>query len=115
MVRMRPDDPDYRVRHRQRQRARIVASLLVQGAGLVVLLASVWWGVYALGAHALASEEGSSEAWLRPVYVGGCPVGGTGLAEGPPKEGCTQEGLSHPMGSRRPGAGLDERAHRAER
>jgi hypothetical protein len=82
---------------------------------LVTLLASGWWGVHALSAPTLASEESSSEAWLRPVYVGGRPVGGSGLAEGPPKEGCTEEGPSHPSGSRRPGAGLEERAQRAER
>jgi len=40
---------------------------------LVTLLASGWWGVHALGAHTLASEESASEAWLRPVYVGGAP------------------------------------------
>jgi hypothetical protein len=82
---------------------------------MVAFLASLWWGVYALDAHTLASEVGSSEAWLRPVYVAGCPVGGSGLSEGAPKEGCNQEGPSHPMVSRRPGAGLEERAHRAER
>ena len=93
----------------------MVARLVAQVAVLVALLAALWWGVYALGAHTLASEESPSEAWLRPVYVGGCPVGGTGLAEGPPEEGCSEEGPSHPSGSRRPGSGLDKRAHRAKK
>ena len=87
MLHTRSDDTDFLVGHRQRRRARILASLLAQGVVLVALLASVWWGVYALGAHTLASEEGhSAEAWLRPVYMGGCPVGGSGLSEGLPED-----------------------------
>jgi hypothetical protein len=82
----------------------------------VALLASLWGGVYALGAHAThASGEGPSEAWLRPVYVGGCPIGPSGLADSPPEGGCSEEAPSHASGSRRPGAGLDKRAHRAQK
>jgi hypothetical protein len=117
MLHTRPDAPDFRA-HRQcqrRGRARILACLLAQGAVLVTLLASGLWGLHVLGTHTLASEESSSEAWLRPVYVGGCPVGGSGLAEGPPEEGCSEERPSHPSGSRRPGGGLGERAHGAEK
>ena len=111
-----PDTPDSLVRHRQRRRgARIVARLLAQAAVSVALLASVWWGVHTLGVHTLATEGPSSEAWLRPVYVGGCPIGPSGLSASPPERGCSEEGPSHPSGSRRPGAGLDERAHRAQK
>jgi hypothetical protein len=76
----------------------------------VAVLASVWWGVFALGARTLALEDGPSVSWRRPVYVAGCPVDGVGLAEDSPregsKEGCSEQGLSHPISSRRPGAGL---------
>jgi hypothetical protein len=47
--------------------------------------AVLWWGVYTLGVHTLASEGPSSEAWLRPVYVGGAPSAGPGLAKTRPK------------------------------
>jgi hypothetical protein len=50
-----------------------------------------------------------------PRVRGGCPIGGAGLGEDPPEAGCSEEGPPHPSGSRRPGAGLDERAHRAEK
>jgi hypothetical protein len=109
------DTSDFLTRPRERPRARIVARLLAQGVVLVTALACVWWGVYALGAHALASEEGPSEEWRRPVYVAGCPVGGSKLSEDASEAGCSEEGLSPPSGtSRRPGAGLGERADGAE-
>jgi len=112
----RQDDSDLRVgHHRELQRSRIVGRLLAQAVLLVAVLASVWWGMFVLGAHTLASEDGPSSSWLRPVYVGGCPVGGSGLAKGKAEEGCLEEGPSHPSGSRRPGAGLDGHAHRAEK
>jgi hypothetical protein len=108
MDHVRPDNLDLPVRYyRQRRGARIGARLLAQGVVLVAVLASGWWGVHTLDAHTLASEEGPSVAWLHPVRVGGCPVGGTGLdAKGSTKEGCSVDGLSHPISSRRPGAGL---------
>ena len=105
---MCPDDPDLLVRHRERRQARIVGRLLAQAAVSVALLVFLWWGMYTLGVHTHASEGPSSEAWLRPVYVGGCPIGGVGLGEDPPEAGCSEEGPPHPSGSRRPGAGLDE-------
>ena len=116
----RPDEADYfRVRHHQRQRARIVGRLLAQGAVSVAVLASGWWGMAALGAHTLASEDGPSAAVRPPVYVAGCPVDVTGLAEdspeGDPREGCSDEGLSSLISSRRPGAGLCEHTRRTER
>jgi len=117
----RPDTSDFLVRHRERPRARIVARLFAQGMVLVALLALGWWCVYALGAHALASEEGPSEEWSRPVYVAGCPMGGgTKPTKGSSTadadaQGCSEEGPSHPSGSRRPGAGLGDHTRGAER
>jgi hypothetical protein len=67
---VRSDEANFLAHLRERRRARIVGSLLAQGAVLVAVLASGWWGVSALGAHAVASE-----ASRRPVYVAGCPVG----------------------------------------
>jgi hypothetical protein len=49
-----------------------------------------------------------------PLYVAGCPQADT-LEKGSGGGGCSKEGVSHPMTSRQPGAGLSERAHGAER
>ena len=66
---------------------------------MVAVLASVWWGMFVLGARMLALEDGPSASWRRLVYVAGCPVDGVGLAEDSPrkgpKEGCSEEGPSH--------------------
>ena len=85
--------------------------LLADGSVVVALLASGWWGMSILGAHAAASESSSAPA---PVYVAGCPVGDT-LQKGSASEGCSKEGASHPISSRQPGAGLGEHAHGAEK
>jgi hypothetical protein len=105
------DDALFRASPHQRQRPRcIVLRLLAESAVVVALLASGWWGMSILGAHALASESGAPA----PVYVAGCPVGDT------PQEGsrgggvCSEEGPSHPISSRQPGAGLGEHAQREE-
>ena len=106
----RPDDAYFLARLRKRRRARIVGRLLAQGAALVAVLASGWWGVSALGAHTVASE-----ASRRPVYVAGCPLSNT-LEKSQRGVGCSQEGASHPITSRQPGAGLaSKHAHGAEK
>jgi hypothetical protein len=81
---------------------------LAQGAVLVVVLASEWWGISVLGAHALASESASPAAGSSaPIYVAGCPVDGSrsakGSAAGDAGEGCTLEGPAATITSRRPG------------
>ena len=81
---------------------------------MVALLMLGGWCVY-------AAEDPSSAAWQTPVYVAGCPVeDGTRLTKGSAREDagterCSEEGLSHPISSRKPGAGLGEQAHRSER
>ena len=95
----------------QRPRRRIVLRLLAEGSVVVALLASGWWGMSLVGAHALASESSAPPA---PVYVAGCPVGDTS-EKGSAGGGCSKEGASHPISSRQPGAGLGEHAHGAEK
>ena len=55
-----------------------------------------------------------------PIYVAGCPVPAPfekSSARGSVGEGrgCTEEGSTHPITSRRPGGGLVKDAHGAER
>ena len=109
----RPHAPaSLRASPREGQRPRrIVVRLVAEGSVVVALLASGWWGMSLLGAHALASESSSAPA---PVYVAGCPVDDT------PQKGsaggvCSKEGASHPISSRQPGDGLGEHAHGAEK
>jgi hypothetical protein len=94
----------------QRSRRRIVVRLLAEGAVVVALLASGWWGMSLVGAHTLAAESSAPA----PVYVAGCPVGDTS-EKGSAGGGCSKEGASHPISSRQPGAGLGEHAHGAEK
>ena len=78
---------------------------------MVALLASLWWGISILGAHAFASESSAPA----PVYVVGCPLDDT-PQKGSAGGGCSKEGASHPMSSRQPGGGLaSEHAHGAEK
>ena len=94
-----------------RPRRRIVVRLVAEGAVVVALLASGWWGMSLVGAHALALESSAPA----PVYVAGCPVDDT-LQKGSAGGGCSKEGASHPISSRQPGAGLaSEHAHGAEK
>jgi hypothetical protein len=93
----------------------------------MLFVAFVWWGMVTLASHSLTSQSdslrtmGAYGRW-EPVYVAGCPLVGSppgkGLAGGAvgKKEGgdCPEEGLSHPLTSRRPGAGTNEHAHRVE-
>jgi hypothetical protein len=83
--------------------------LVAEGSVVVALLASGWWGMSFLGAHALASETAPA-----PVYVAGCPVDDT-PQKGSAGEGCSKEGASHPTTSRQPGDGLGEHDHGAEK
>ena len=107
----RPQGASLRAHPHQGQRPRrIVLRLLAEGSVVVALLASGWWGMSILGAHAAASESSAPA----PVYVAGCPVGDT-LQKGSAGEGCSKEGASHPISSRQPGAGLGEHAHGAEK
>ena len=95
---------------RQGQRKRIVFSLLAQGSVVVLLMAFGWWGVTTLGSDSL-------RAMREPIYVAGCPLSNT-LESGPRRGGggCWREGASHPITSRRPGAGLaSEHAHGGEK
>jgi hypothetical protein len=95
----------------QRPRRSIVLRLLAEGSVVVAMLASGWWGMSLVGAHALASESSSAPA---PVYVAGCPVGDT-PQKGSAGGSFSKEGASHPISSRQPGAGLGEHAHGAEK
>jgi hypothetical protein len=86
--------------------------LLAEGSVVVAMLASGWWGMSLVGAHALASESSSAPA---PVYVAGCPVGDTSEKDSA-GGGCSKEGASHPISSRQPEGGLaSEHAHGDER
>jgi hypothetical protein len=92
----------------QGRRKRIVFSLLAQGSVVVLLMAFGWWGITTLGSDSLRAMRG-------PIYVAGCPLSNT-LENSPRGGGCSQEGASHPITSRQPGAGLaSEHAHGAEK
>ena len=115
MDRERPHDDDdlFRAspREGQRPRRRIVVRLVAEGSVVVALLASGWWGMSILGAHALASESSAPA----PVYVAGCPVGDI-PQKGSAGGGCSKEGVAHPITSRQPGAGqASEHAHGTEK
>jgi hypothetical protein len=115
----RLDNSHYQASYHKEPRLHLVLRLVAQGF-VVVLLASVWWGMTTLGSDTLASESDSPAAMAEPIYVGGCPVADTlekSSAQGGAGKGggCSEEGGTHPISSRRPGAGLGEHAHRAER
>ena len=107
----RPQGASLRAHPHQGQRPRFAVRLLAEGSVVVALLASGWWGMSILGAHAAASQSSAPA----PVYVAGCPVGDT-PQKGSEREGCSKVGVSHPISSRQPGAGLGgEHAHGAEK
>jgi hypothetical protein len=104
------DDALFRANPREGQRLRrcIVLRLLAESSVVVAMLASGWWGMSLLGAHALASESDPP-----PLYVAGCPLDDT-PQKGSASGGCSKEGASHPISSRQPGAGLaSKHAHGA--
>jgi hypothetical protein len=107
--------------HNNQQRLHIVARLLAQGLGVVLVIAVGWWGMWNVGSDSLASKSDSLTAGRDPIYVAGCPVPDPlhksssrgSVGEG---RGCTEGGYSHPITSRRSGGGLGlvEHAHGAE-
>ena len=104
------DDALFRASPREGQRPRRIVLRLLAESSVVALLASGWWGMSLVGAHALASESSAPA----PVYVAGCPVDDTPQM-GSAGWGCKKEGASHPITSRQPGTGLGEHAHGAEK
>jgi hypothetical protein len=95
------------------RRVKIVVRLLAESLVVVVLMALGWWGMTTLGSDSL-------QPMSDPICVAGCPQADTTLEKGSGGVGCSKEGVSHPISSRRPGAGLeghglDGHAHAAER
>jgi hypothetical protein len=114
----------YQASYHQHSRLGVVLRLVAQGFVLVAVLASGWWGMRTLGSHALASESSEPPALMAdPVYVAGCPVGDrpeNGSVRGEVVHrkgwGCSEEGGTHPISTRKPGAGgVGEHAHRGAR
>jgi hypothetical protein len=108
----------FQASHNKQQRPYIVARLLAQGL-VVLIVAFGWWGMVSLGSSTLASQSNSLTAARSTIYVAGCPVPdplGKSSARGGVGEGigCSEEGSSHPITSRRPGGGLEGHAHGAE-
>ena len=94
------------------RRVKIVLRLLAESLVVVLLIAFGWWGMTSLGSDSL-------QPMSNPLYVAGCPQADT-LEKGSAGGGCSKEGVSHPISSRRPGAGLeghglDGHAHAAEK
>lgn len=104
------DDAHFRASpHQQGRLPRNVPRLLAEGGVVVALLASGWWGMSVPGAHTPASESSAPV----PIYVAGCPVGDASQEGSRSGVVCSEEGTSHPISSRQPGAGL-EQSRRAE-
>jgi hypothetical protein len=94
------------------RRVNIVVRLLAESLAVVLLMALGWWGMTSLGSYSLQEMS-------EPIYVAGCPLSDT-LQKGSVGGACSREGASHPITSRRPGAGLEGRgldahAHAAEK
>jgi hypothetical protein len=114
------DNGYYQASHHNQRRLHLVLRLLVQGSVVMVVMTLGGWGMWNLGSDSLASQSDSLIAHPDPIYVAGCPVpdpleksstrGGVGKGRG-----CTEEGSSHPITSRRPGGGLGGHLHGAER
>jgi len=98
----------FQASHNNHQRLPIVARLLAEGSVLLVVMASGWWGMTTLSSDSLQQMRD-------PIYVAGCPLADTTLENGSAGGGCSKEGVSHPITTRQPGAGLSEHAHGAER
>ena len=97
----RPHDDDavFLASPHQGQRPRFALRLLVESSVVVAMLASGWWGMSILGAHALASDSAPP-----PIHVAGCPVADTLEKNSGGGRGCSGKGASHPISSRQPGA-----------
>jgi hypothetical protein len=119
------DNSSFQATNHKEHRNHIALKLLAEGSVVVLIMALGWWGIWNLGSHTLASQSDTLTAQQDPIYVAGCPVPDPlgksstrgGVGEG---RGCSEEGLSHPITSRRPGAGLeghglDGHAHAAEK
>ena len=94
------------------RRVNIVVRLLAESLVVVLLMALGWWAMTTLGSDSLQPIS-------EPIYVAGCPLSDT-LEKRSAGVGCSKEGASHPISSRRPGAGLeghglDGHAHAAEK
>jgi hypothetical protein len=115
------DNSSLQAHHHNQQRLPIVVRLLAQGSVLVLVGAFGWLGMAHLASSTLASQNDSLTAERHPIYVAGCPVvevleGSSAQEEGVGKDaGCSEEGSTHPITSRRPGGGLVEHGRRAER
>jgi len=116
----RLDNGHYQASYHEEPRLHLILRLVAQG--FVVVLASGWWGMRTLGSHTLASESDSPALVADPIYMGGCPVADTDTLDKSSAQGgagkgggCSEEGGTHPISSRQPGAGLGEYAHRAQR
>ena len=110
------DNSSFQATSHNEHRNHIALKLLAEGSVVVLVMALGWWGMWNLGSYTLLSQTQPE-----PIYVAGCPVseplqksptrrGGVGQGRG-----CSKEGASHPITSRRPGAGLGEHGHGAER
>jgi hypothetical protein len=110
------DNSSFQATNHKELRNHIALKLLAEGSVVVLAMALGWWGMWNLGSYTLLSQTQPE-----PIYVAGCPVseplqksptrrGGVGQGKG-----CSKEGASHPITSRRPGAGLGEHLHGAER
>ena len=109
------DNSSFQANNHKEHRNHIALKLLAEGS-VVVLAMALGWGMWNLGSYTLLSQTQPE-----PIYVAGYPVpdplekdsarrGGFGKGRG-----CSKEGASHPVTSRRPGAGLGEHGHGAER
>jgi hypothetical protein len=95
--------------YRKARRSNIVVRLLAESMVVVVLMALGWWGMMTLGSYSL-------QAMREPIYIAGCPLlADTTLEKGSVGGGCSKEGVSHPISTRRPEGRLDGPAHGAER
>jgi hypothetical protein len=92
---------------RKERRPKIVVRLLAEGLVVVLLMALGWWGITTLGSDSLRATR-------QPLYVAGCPLADT--LEKRSAGGCSKEGGTHPISTRKPGAGgVGEHAHRGAR
>jgi hypothetical protein len=84
----------------------IVVRLLAESLVVVLLMALGWWAMTTLGSDSL-------QATRYPQYVAGCPQADT-IEKRSAGGGCSKEGASHPITSRRPGGSPLEHAHGGE-
>jgi hypothetical protein len=100
------DNASLKASYLKERRLNIIMRLLAESL-VVVLLMALGWGITTIGSDYL-------QAMRYPIYVAGCPLADT-LEKRSAGEGCSKEGVSHPITSRQPGGGLVEHAHGSER